>query len=75
MNKDELDTTLAKFYAEARKKDGSRYSRSALLRNSKLSVASCQLRVVSWFLSVAILQATNILFIASLIVMYYDTNA
>ena len=32
MNKDKLDTTLAKFYAGARKKDGSRYSRSALLQ-------------------------------------------
>ena len=32
MTKDELDTTLAKFYAEARKIDGSHYSRSALLQ-------------------------------------------
>ena len=43
----------------------------------QLRVASCQLilSVVSWFLSAAILQATNILFIAGLIVMYYDINA
>ena len=54
-----------------------------VMRNSKLSVESCQLRVVSrflsvvsWFLSVAILQATNILFIGDLIVIYlFDTNA
>ena len=44
-------------------------------RDCKLSVASCELSVVSWFLSVAILQATNILFIAGLVVVYYDTNA
>ena len=56
------------------------HSNEHSLRNSKLSVASCELSVdfcqlSVGFLSFAILQATDILFIGDLIVMYYDTNA
>ena len=50
------------------------------MRNSKLSVASCELSVDFCQLSVGFcqllfLQTTNILFIGDLIVMYYGTNA
>ena len=45
------------------------------VRHSKLSVASCELSVVSWFLSVSMLQDANILFTVALIVVHHDIYA